>query len=111
MDEADFTFERVNKGSKVCGAFVIWVRSQILYSEMLDVVIPMQRVIRRKTKLTKQLLLAVEKLKVNIENYQNECSGIVNHIIVKTDEELKNFGDKLEPLNVQFYAILNEIDC
>eukprot|EP01084_Bolivina_argentea_P059290 108255_1 len=118
LSKDDFTFERVNKGSKVCGSLVVWVRSQIRYSEMLDVVIPMRKEIRklkkeskRKTKLAKQLLIAVSKLKQNIQNYQKECSGIINHIIDKTDEELKSFGHKLEPLNAKFYSILNEIDC
>jgi len=118
LNDKEFNFERVNQGSKVCGSLVIWTRSQIRYSEMLDIVIPMRREVKRlkkeskrKTRLAKQLLEAVVKLKVNIEQYQKECSGIINHIIVKTDEELKNFGDKLEPLNAKFYAILNEIDC
>ena len=51
----DYNEERANKASKCCGPLVKWVKSQIKYSEILDIVRPMQREIKAlKKKLDKK---------------------------------------------------------
>ena len=110
----DFNYERVYEGSKVCGNLVLWVLSQIKYSRMLDVIIPLEKEVKKlkkdakkKQKLAKQLLKLVKELEDNISLYTTQCNEMIDHIIKSTDHELKQFSDKLEPLNRKFNELLN----
>ncbi len=63
LSNEDFTFERVNKASKVAGPLVIWVKSQVKFAHLLDSVEPMTKEIKElKVKLNEKELTA-EKLK------------------------------------------------
>eukprot|EP00484_Ammonia_sp_Unknown_P024455 CAMPEP_0197025396 /NCGR_PEP_ID=MMETSP1384-20130603/5757_1 /TAXON_ID=29189 /ORGANISM="Ammonia sp." /LENGTH=692 /DNA_ID=CAMNT_0042453923 /DNA_START=52 /DNA_END=2130 /DNA_ORIENTATION=+ len=110
----DFNYERVYEASKACGQLVLWVLSQIKYSRVLDVIIPLEKEVKklkkdakRKQKLAKELLSLVHELKENIELYTAQCNEMIDHIIKSTDHELQQFSNKLQPLNEKFYAILN----
>ena len=110
----DFNYERVYEGSKACGQLVLWVISQINYSRVLDVIIPLEKEVKKlkkdakkKQKLAKQLLKLVKELEANISLYTNQCTAMIDHIIKSTDHELKQFSDKLEPLNKKFNELLN----
>jgi len=110
----DFNYERVYEGSKCCGNLVLWVISQINYSRVLDVIIPLEKELkklkkdcRKKQKLAKVLMNVVNDLNENIKLYTNQCNQMIDHIIKSTDYELKQFSDKLQPLNEKFYALMN----
>merc|ERR1711933_268094 len=110
----DFCYDRVYEGSKACGNLVLWVLSQIKYSRVLDIIIPLEKEVRKlkkdskkKQKLAKQLLKSVNDLEENIKLYTNQCNIMINQIIKSTDYELKQFSDKLQPLTDKFNAVLH----
>jgi len=110
----DFSYDRVLVASKVCGNLVLWCQSQINYSRTLDVIIPLEKEVKKlqkdakkKEKLAKELLRLVQELQVNIEEYTKQCNEMIEHIIKSTDHELQQFSDKLAPLNEKFNALLN----
>ena len=93
---------------------VLWVLSQIKYSRVLDIIIPLEKEVKKlkkdsnkKKKLAKQLLKIVNELEINISLYTKQCNQMIDHIIKSTDHELKEFSDKLQPLNDKFNSILN----
>eukprot|EP01083_Nonionella_stella_P115526 342622_1 len=110
----DFNYDRVYEASKVCGNLVLWVLSQIKYSRMLDIIIPLEKEVKKlkresnkKKKMAKALLKIVNELEGNIKLYTAQCNEMIDHIIKSTDHELKQFSDKLQPLNEKFNALLN----
>merc|ERR1712228_757380 len=65
----DFNYHRVYEGSKACGNLVLWVLSQIKYSRVLDIIIPLEKEVKKlkkdskkKQKLAKQLTGIVRDL-------------------------------------------------
>jgi len=42
----DFCYDRVYEGSKACGNLVLWVLSQIKYSRVLDIIIPLEKEVK-----------------------------------------------------------------
>ena len=51
ISNEEFTFERVNKASKVAGPLVLWVKAQTKFADLLDSVEPMTckiKVIKKK---------------------------------------------------------------
>eukprot|EP01083_Nonionella_stella_P285362 971299_1 len=52
--KSDFNYNRVYEGSKVCGNLVLWVLSQINYSRMLDVIIPLEKEVKKLKKENKK---------------------------------------------------------
>merc|ERR1712244_71923 len=84
----DFNYERVYEGSKCCGNLVLWVISQINYSRVLDVIIPLEK--------------ELKKLKKDCRKKQKLAKVLMNVV-----NDLKEFSDKLQPLNEKFYALMN----
>merc|ERR1712228_829863 len=79
LSHEDFTFERVNKASKVAGPLVLWVKSQIKFAHLLDSVEPMTREITElkqrlgeKQQQAKELTATVAELEKKIEEYKAE---------------------------------------
>eukprot|EP01084_Bolivina_argentea_P272365 463718_1 len=112
--KSDFNYNRVYEGSKVCGNLVLWVLSQINYSRMLDVIIPLEKEVKKlkkenkkKQKEARELIKIVSQLENNIKLYTNQSNQMIDHIIKSTDYELKQFSDKLQPLNQKFNQLLN----
>merc|ERR1711997_146771 len=96
VEHDDFNEERANKASKVAGPLVKWVKSQMKYSELCDVVRPMQREIKvLKKKLDKkqrQLKIctdSVDSLEVKIASSRTEIDEMVKSMI-KMQESAKN---------------------
>merc|ERR1719249_400187 len=80
----DFTEERANKASKVAGPLVKWVKSQVKYSELLDIVRPMQKEIKvlrkrldKKQKQLKGMNELVNGLEVKISRARSDISQMV----------------------------------
>mmetsp|Transcript_17976 Transcript_17976/g.28420 ORF Transcript_17976/g.28420 Transcript_17976/m.28420 type:complete len:251 (+) Transcript_17976:682-1434(+) len=114
MSKDDFNYERVNEGSKVCGCMVLWVTSQVKYSQALDDVVVMQetvnrvkRGIRDKLKTAEQYERIVKELQMSIEKYEAECQQMIGNIIKDTQKELKEHEDTLNPLDSKFFNMLN----
>lgn len=88
----DYNAQRANQASRCCGPLVTWVKSQIKYSEILDIVRPMYR--------------EIEKLQKRLEKKQkqlNSCVSLVtgwfitsflelmcNHILYMIGGDLRN---------------------
>merc|ERR1719319_848235 len=90
---SDFTEERANKASKAAGPLVKWVKSQVRYSELLDVVRPMQKEIRvlkkRLEKKQRQLtgvVALVGGLEDKIGQARRDISTMVQNMIKMQDE-------------------------
>eukprot|EP01084_Bolivina_argentea_P055608 101918_1 len=84
----DFNYDRVYEASKVCGNLVLWVLSQIKYSRMLDIIIPLEKEVKKlkresnkKKKMAKALLKIVNELEGNIKLYTAQCNEMIDHII------------------------------
>jgi len=112
-----FTFERVNVANKVCGNLVLWVKHQISYSRILDIIIPlekelegMKKEVKKKQKLQKRLFGVVAELEKNIELYSAQCNQMIDRIIKTTESELQNFSAKLAPLNAKFQELLKQTE-
>jgi len=113
----DFNYDRVYEGNKVCGNLVLWVLQQIKYSRILDVIIPLEKElkklkkeVRKKQKLSKQLLQVVAELEENIKLYTDQCNKMIDEIIKNTDRQLQQFKGALEPLNAKFQELLKRSD-
>ena len=114
----DFNYDRVYEGNKICGNLVLWVLQQIKYSRILDVIIPLEKElkklkkeVKKKQKLSKQLLQVVAELEENIKLYTDQCNQMIDQIIKNTDRELQQFKGKLEPLNAKFQELLQRSDA
>eukprot|EP00486_Rosalina_sp_Unknown_P003106 CAMPEP_0201574314 /NCGR_PEP_ID=MMETSP0190_2-20130828/18745_1 /ASSEMBLY_ACC=CAM_ASM_000263 /TAXON_ID=37353 /ORGANISM="Rosalina sp." /LENGTH=606 /DNA_ID=CAMNT_0048002403 /DNA_START=108 /DNA_END=1928 /DNA_ORIENTATION=+ len=100
----DFNEERANKASKVAGPLVKWVISQVKYSELLDIVRPMQKEIKvlkkkldKKQKQLKMCYDVINELELKISGARTEISDMVNNMIEMQDkygldEEYKSMG-------------------
>merc|ERR1712154_684929 len=75
----DFNEERANKASKVAGPLVKWVKSQLKYSELLDIVRPM-------LKELKFCCDVVNKLEVKISKARQEINEMVENMIKMQDK-------------------------
>jgi len=100
---SDFTEERANKASKVAGPLVKWVKSQVRYSELLDVVRPMQKEIRvlkkRLEKKQRQLtgvVALVGGLEEKIGQARRDISEMVQNMIKMQDEYDLGEGEEEE---------------
>eukprot|EP00487_Bulimina_marginata_P006670 TRINITY_DN26481_c0_g1_i1.p1 TRINITY_DN26481_c0_g1~~TRINITY_DN26481_c0_g1_i1.p1 ORF type:complete len:131 (-),score=11.65 TRINITY_DN26481_c0_g1_i1:179-571(-) len=89
----DFNEERANKASKVAGPLVNWIKSQVKYSELCDVVRPMQKEIKtlkkRLEKKKKQRTLCIEvvsNLEVKIIEIKTEINEMVDGMIRMQDD-------------------------
>merc|ERR1711920_1166707 len=76
----DFNYDRVTEGSKACGNLVLWVLCQIRYSRILDVIIPLEKELKKlkkdtkkMQKLAKTLTNVVRDLAQNIKLYTDQC--------------------------------------
>merc|ERR1712113_1173422 len=76
LENEDFTFERVNKASRVAGPLVLWVKSQVKFAHLLDSVEPMTKEIKElkdklvvKQKQAQKLNETVTELESQIEEY------------------------------------------
>jgi len=93
LKREDFNEDRANKASKVAGPLVRWVKSQVRYSELLDIVRPMQKEIRvlkkRLEKKQKQLTGVVKLvggLEQKIEQARRDIKEMVENMIKLQDE-------------------------
>mmetsp|Transcript_40251 Transcript_40251/g.66070 ORF Transcript_40251/g.66070 Transcript_40251/m.66070 type:complete len:677 (+) Transcript_40251:129-2159(+) len=93
VNHEDFNEERANKASKVAGPLVKWVKSQVQYSELLDVVRPMQKEIKiLKRKLDKKqtqyqmCIDVVNELEVKISTSRTDMNEMVENMIKCQDE-------------------------
>merc|ERR1711971_399989 len=93
LKREDFNEDRANKASKVAGPLVRWVKSQVRYSELLDIVRPMQKEIRvlkkRLEKKQKQLTGVVKLvggLEQKIEQARRDIKEMVQNMIKLQDE-------------------------
>jgi len=94
----DFNEERANKASKVAGPLVKWVKSQVKYSELLDIVRPMQKEIKvlrkkldKKQKQSKMCRQVINDLELKISKARSEITEMVDNMIELQDKY--NFGD------------------
>ena len=102
LENADFTFEVVNRASKAAGPMVKWVQSTAIFSDMCSQVEPLnnelkgleseaQLLIMQQTELTRM----VEELQSSIVRYKNEYA-----ILISQTEAIKaqvvSVGGKLE---------------
>jgi len=113
----DFNEERANKASKVAGPLVKWVKSQIKYSELLDIVRPMQKEIKvlrkRLDKKQKQLKVIVElvnELEAKIGRARRDINDMVDNMIKMQDEydlqpEDDDIASKIESHNQLYNTI------
>jgi len=115
----DFNEERANKASKVAGPLVKWVKSQIKYSELLDIVRPMQKEIKvlrkRLDKKQKQLKVIVElvnELESKISRARADINSMVDNMIKMQDEydlqpEDADIATKIECHTQQLYNTIS----
>merc|ERR1711997_452473 len=103
IEREDFNEHRANKASKVAGPLVKWVKSQVRYSELLDIVRPMQKEIRvlkrRLEKKQKQLtgvVHLVAGLEEKIEQARRDIKEMVDNMIKMQDECEMGEGDAEE---------------
>lgn len=103
----DFNEERANKASKVAGPLVKWVKSQVKYSELLDIVRPMQKEIKvlkkRLDKKQKQLKMCydvINELELKISSARTEISDMVNNMIELQDKY--DLGDEYKELQASY---------
>jgi len=105
----DFNEERANKASKVAGPLVKWVKSQVKYSELLDIVRPMQKEIKvlkkrlnKKQKQQKVCIELVNELEIKISKARTDINQMVENMIKLQDEY--DFGDDLKSpaLKIQY---------
>lgn len=71
----DFTYERVNKSSKVGGPLVLWVKAQIKFAHVLDSVEPMTKEIKELKEMMVQRQGEAEKLQGNIRDLEKLIAG------------------------------------
>eukprot|EP01084_Bolivina_argentea_P082948 150172_1 len=109
-NETDFNEERANKASRVAGPLVKWVKSQLKYSELLDIVRPMQREIKqlkkkldKKQKLAKKCINTVQELELNISKCRTDIDQMVENMI--SLQEKYDFKDEY-PVTA---AVANEL--
>merc|ERR1712176_1122400 len=105
----DFNEERANRASKVAGPLVKWVKSQVKYSELLDIVRPMQKEIKvlkkklnKKQKQQKVCIELVNELEIKISKARTDINQMVENMIKLQDEY--DFGDDLKSpaLKIQY---------
>ncbi|KAI0484690.1 dynein heavy chain, N-terminal region 1-domain-containing protein [Xylariaceae sp. FL0804] len=93
LNNADFTFEKVNRASKACGPLVQWVEAQVNYSEILDRVGPLRDEVdelENKALETKAEAKAVENtitsLEDSIATYKTEYAALISETqAIKTE--------------------------
>merc|ERR1712087_673657 len=109
----DFNEERANKASKVAGPLVKWVKSQVKYSELLDIVRPMQKEIKvlkkrlnKKQKQAKVCIELVNELEIKISKAHTDINQMVENMIKLQDEY--DFGDdiKSQGYNMEVYKTI-----
>ena len=108
----DFNEERANKASKVAGPLVKWVKSQVKYSELLDIVRPMQKEIKvlrkkldKKQKQSKMCRQVINDLEVKISKARSEITDMVDNMIELQDKY--NFGDDYAYKQSQLYKTIS----
>lgn len=110
----DFNEERANKASKVAGPLVKWVKSQVKYSELLDIVRPMQKEIKvlkkrlnKKQKQAKVCIELVNELEIKISKAHTDINQMVENMIKLQDEY--DFGDdiKSQGYNMEVYKTIS----
>jgi len=91
--KGEFNEERANKASRCCGPLVRWVKSQIQYSEILDIVRPMKREIKKLEKKLQQkekqlntCIGLVQELERKIRQSRKEVDQMVEHMIKMQDD-------------------------
>ena len=113
INEKDFNYERVMKASKVCGPLVLWVKSHVHYSTLLQRVKPMEdEVLRlnknliRDRKKAKNLLDIVELLENNTFKYKKECAEMIRIIVRSHELQLNTFKNNLKGLDQNMNELL-----
>eukprot|EP01084_Bolivina_argentea_P136316 240077_1 len=112
LSNEHFTFSRVNKASKTAGPLVLWIKSQIKFAHLLDMVEPMKKEIEElKHNLdVKQKLCGVlkdELKELEIRNKQNKFEYEMT--IEKIDELMINIGT-VKDCN-KYETLLQELNC
>jgi len=98
----DFEFEKVNRASVACGPLCSWVKSQILYSAILNKVDPLRSELDRlendaETKNSKCNTLdqTIQQLEQQIGVYKEEYAQLIAQVeSIKSDRS--NVQDKVE---------------
>lgn len=75
INDAEWTFEAVNTASKVAGPLVLWVKSQVKYSQLLDEKQPMQRDIEKLKKVMSENERHIEEQSAAIEELEDKNMG------------------------------------
>eukprot|EP01084_Bolivina_argentea_P119610 212061_1 len=106
----DFNEERANKASKVAGPLVKWVKSQVKYSELLDVVRPMQKEIRvlkrqlgKKQKQLKMCVDVVNTLEMKISKSRTDINTMVDNMIEVQDKY--NLNDEQDDKAMRMHSM------
>jgi len=97
--KGEFNEERANKASRCCGPLVKWVKSQIKYSEILDIVRPMKKEIKKLEKRLQQkqkqlntCVGLVQELEKKIRQSRKEVDQMVEHMIkMQDDNDVSNY--------------------
>merc|ERR1719295_2008400 len=111
INDEKWTFEAVNKASKVAGPLVLWVKSQVKFAHLLDQVEPMTREIQElkasmdaKVKQGEELTALVVELEQKIVEYKAEYQRMVQKIT-----ELKNEMATVEALMARAQKLLGDL--
>merc|ERR1719242_2117245 len=110
-NDEKWTFETVNKASKVAGPLVLWVSSQVKFAHLLDQVEPMTREIQelkvtmdKKVKQGAELTALVAELEAKIVEYKENYAKMMMRIT-----ELKNEMETVQALMGRATKLLGDL--
>merc|ERR1719242_986768 len=110
-NDEKWTFETVNKASKVAGPLVLWVKAQVKFAHLLDQVEPMTREIQelkvtmdKKVKQGEELTALVAELEEKIKEYKENYAKMVQRIT-----ELKNEMETVQALMGRATKLLGDL--
>ena len=110
LSDSEWTFEAVNKASKVAGPMFLWVRSHVTYAHLLDQQDPMQREIAKlkkemteNEKQSKKQNALIEQLKSkNMENKAKYAQGTQR--IYELKKEMKSVEQRVDEHEITGFA-------
>merc|ERR1719242_1058389 len=110
-NDEKWTFETVNKASKVAGPLVLWVKAQVKFAHLLDQVEPMTREIQelkvtmdKKVKQGEELTALVAELEEKIKEYKENYAKMMARIT-----ELKNEMETVTKLMARATKLLGDL--
>ena len=93
LGDSNLTVESVTRSSKACGPLYSWVRSQIMYSEIYNNVLPLREEVDRLRRVASEVMEKkeeveeeVRELERSIAQYKSDYAGLIRSVEVIKSE-------------------------